>query len=149
MEFEKLSINELKKCIIDGRIVTSDGKERTFDLLDFYLMSSYRPDTFLNLVKKNSTVSENEKLVKFFIILRNKQPLVRKATVSELISIDYSYKGFKLNEDDKYHIVTFLTSRNIPINEATYFYAARKYFDGIIDLYENTDSEVMYRKKVK
>ena len=39
MDIKNLSIEELKNCIISRKIILSNGEERKFDLIDFYLMS--------------------------------------------------------------------------------------------------------------
>lgn len=150
MEFKKLTLNELKDCIVKGKIALSNGGERKFDLLDFFLMSDYQPSSFLRMVKRTSKSSEYDKIMTFFAIFENKESYIRHASANELVAIDYSYKGYRLDEDEKFHIIKFLNDNAIPINEATYFYAARKYVDGIISIYEKRKPKpkVKNRKKL-
>lgn len=149
MEFNKLTIEELKECIVKGRIKLSNGNVRKFDLLDFFLMSNYQPSTFLRMVKKTAKSSEYDKVRTFFAIFETGKSYVRHASANELVSIDYSYKGYRLDEDEKFHIIKFLNDNAIPINEATYFYASRKYVDGIIDIYENRKSKPKTKTRKK
>lgn len=82
MEINKLTIKELKECIIKGKIKLSNGSERKFDLLDFYLMSNYKPIPFLREVRKISKSSEFDKIKVFFLYFERMDSNLRHASAN-------------------------------------------------------------------
>ena len=150
MDLRKLTIDELKQCIISGKIKLDDCEERKFDLIDFYLLSNEKLTTFLKMVKGNSKKEEMNKIERFFSVLFSKRNRILKyISLKELLDLEYNYKGHSFSIEEKEEIISFLNNNKIPINEVTYFCAARKYVDGILNLYLNEKTKVRSRKKVK
>lgn len=148
MDIKNLSIEELKNCIISRKIILSNGEERKFDLIDFYLMSEKKPKSFLRIIKPTTDHSEFVRIKKFFErFFVKRQGSLKFIAIDDLLKIRYNYKNYELCEQEKEKIVSFLINNNIPINEATYFCAAKKYIDGDIDINRSYKDEIIEPKK--
>lgn len=150
MEFKKLTTEELKQCIISGKIKLDGCEERKFDLIDFYLMSDEKPASFLKSIRDNSKKEEINKIERFFNgLFSKKNKILKYISLKELLNVEYNYKGHNFSMEEKEDIISFLNNNRIPINEITYFCTARKYVDGFLNLYVEEKAKVRSRKKVK
>ena len=137
MEFIKLTPEELKQCIVTKKIIVEDGTERKFDIIDFYLFSTEKPKVFIQNIQDSCSKGELTQIKRFLTSSQdNRGALNNYLSPSNIIKIEYNYKGHYINEVEKNGMLLFLQEHGIPVYEVTYFGLAKRYIDGLIDLNE-------------
>lgn len=137
MEFTKMTPEELKQCIVTKKIITEEGTERKFDILDFYLFSAEKPKDFIQNIQDSCSKGELTQIKRFLTSSQdNRGALNNYLSPNNIIRIEYNYKGHYINETEKNGMLLFLQEHGIPVYEVTYFGLAKRYIDGLMDLSE-------------
>lgn len=138
-EFQKklpIIINYLK----NGVPISKEPLKRNFDLLDYYLLTSFPIDKALSAALPVLDSSNYNKLKVFIMLNENVEKLKKEKILSNAQIERFNCKfdenrqyiegsGVEIGQEDKAKVVKFLEDNNIPLNNKTYRIALRRYAD--------------------
>ncbi|MCX8074621.1 MAG: hypothetical protein N2749_03440 [Clostridia bacterium] len=124
-----LTIKKMATYEIAG--INSDGKNKKFDILDYYKMTNINIDKLIRAASDMKLDSEYESLKRFADSTRNDRTHI---TEHDIMSKRYVVHGILVENDIKQKIINYLEKNKIPFVNGTFKIALEKFVDSEIDI---------------